>query len=127
LRPLYAAAGAAAAEAALDAFEAGEWGRTFPTVVAAWRRAWTQVIPFLAVPPELRRVIHTTNAVGSVHARVRKIIRTRGHFPTGDVPNKPIWLALRNVTAGWPAFRRCLARANETLTGARRRITAGRR
>jgi hypothetical protein len=68
LRPIDAAAGAAAAEAALDAFEAGEWGRTFPTVVAAWRRAWTQVIPFLAVPPELRRVIHTTNAVDTVLA-----------------------------------------------------------
>jgi transposase-like protein len=101
LRPIYAAASAEAAVAALDAFEDGEWGRKFPTVVAAWRRAWDQVIPFFTFPPEIRRVIYTTNAIESVNARVRKIIKTRGHFPTDDAANKLIWLALRNITAGW--------------------------
>jgi putative transposase len=101
LRPIYAAASAEAAEAALDAFEAGEWGRKFPTVVAAWRRAWDRVIPFFAFPPAIRRVIYTTNAIESVHARLRKIIKTRGHFPTDDAANKLIWLALRNITADW--------------------------
>ena len=101
LRPIYAAASAEAAEAALDAFAAGEWGRKFPTVVAAWRRAWGQVIPFFAFPPQIRRVIYTTNAIESVNARLRKIIKTRGHFPTDDAANKLIWLALRNITADW--------------------------
>src|SRR5580658_684098 len=101
LRPIYAAASAEAALAALDAFEDGEWGRKFPTVVAAWRRAWTQVIPFFTFPPAIRRVIYTTNAIESVNARLRKIIKTRGHFPTDDAANKLIWLALRNITAGW--------------------------
>ena len=101
LRPIYAAANAEAAEAALDAFADGEWGRRFPTVVAAWRRAWAQVIPFFAFPPEIRRVIYTTNAIESVNARLRKIIKTRGHFPTDDAANKLIWLALRNITADW--------------------------
>jgi transposase-like protein len=101
LRPIYAAASAEAALAALDAFEAGEWGLKFPTVVAAWRRAWDQVIPFFTFPPEIRRVIYTTNAIESVNARVRKIIKTRGHFPTDDAANKLIWLALRNITADW--------------------------
>ena len=101
LRPIYAAASAEAALAALDAFEAGEWGRKFPTVASAWRRAWDQVIPFFTFPPEIRRVIYTTNAIESVNARVRKIIKTRGHFPTDDAANKLIWLALRNITAGW--------------------------
>ena len=101
LRPIYAAASAEAAEAALDAFAAGDWGRKFPTVVAAWRRAWAQVIPFFAFPPEIRRVIYTTNAIESVNARLRKIIKTRGHFPTDDAANKLIWLALRNITADW--------------------------
>ena len=101
LRPIYAAASAEAALAALDAFEDGEWGRKFPTVVAAWRRAWDQVIPFFTFPPEIRRVISTTNAIESVNARVRKIIKTRGHFPTDDAANKLIWLALRNITADW--------------------------
>jgi transposase-like protein len=101
LRPIYAAASAEAAEAALDVFAASEWGRKFPTVVAAWRRAWAQVIPFFAFPPEIRRVIYTTNAIESVNARLRKIIKTRGHFPTDDAANKLIWLALRNITAEW--------------------------
>jgi putative transposase len=101
LRPIYAAASAEAAEAALDAFETGEWGRKFPTVVAAWRRAWGQVIAFFTFPPEIRRVIYTTNAIESVNARVRKIIKTRGHFPTDEAASKLIWLALRNITAEW--------------------------
>lgn len=101
LRPIYAAASAEAALAALDAFEDGEWGRKFPTVAAAWRRAWDQVIPFFAFPPEIRRVIYTTNAIESINARLRKIIKTRGHFPTDDAANKLIWLALRNITADW--------------------------
>jgi putative transposase len=101
LRPIYAAASAEAALAALDAFEDGEWGRKFPTVAAAWRRAWDQVIPFFTFPPEIRRVIYTTNAIESINARLRKIIRTRGHFPTDDAANKLIWLALRNITADW--------------------------
>ncbi len=101
LRPIYTAASVDAALTALDAFEHGPWGLRFPTVVAAWRRAWTQVIPFFAFPPEVRRVIYTTNALESVHARLRKIIKTRGHFPSDDAATKLIWLALRNITAAW--------------------------
>ena len=101
LRPIYAAASAEAAAAALDAFEAGEWGRKFPTVVGAWRRAWDQVIPFFTFPPEIRRVIYTTDAIESVNARLRKIIKTRCHFPTDEAAGKLIWLALRNITADW--------------------------
>ncbi len=101
LRPIYTAASAEAAEAALDAFEAGEWGQKFPTVVAAWRRAWDRVIPFFAFPSAIRRVIYTTNAIESVNSRIRKIIKTRGHFPSDDAASKLIWLALRNITADW--------------------------
>jgi transposase-like protein len=101
LRPIYAAPSAEAALAALDAFEDGEWGQKFPTVVAAWRRAWDRVIPFFAFPAEIRRVIYTTNAIESVNARLRKIIKTRGHFPSDDAASKLIWLALRNITADW--------------------------
>jgi putative transposase len=101
LRPIYTAASADAAGIALDTFAEGRWGLQFPTVVASWRRAWTQVIPFFAFPPEVRRVIYTTNALESVNARVRKIIKTRGHFPNDEAATKLIWLALRNITAAW--------------------------
>jgi putative transposase len=90
-----------AAAEALDLFARGPWGIRFPTVVASWRRAWAQVIPFFAFPPEVRRVIYTTNALESVNARVRKIIKTRGHFPTDEAATKLIWLALRNISARW--------------------------
>lgn len=101
IRPIYSAVSAEAAEAALNEFEQGTWGRKFPTVVAAWRRAWSRVIPFFTFPPEVRRVIYTTNAIESVNAQVRKIIKTRGHFPSDDAASKLIWLALRNITADW--------------------------
>lgn len=101
LRPIYTAPSADAAMLALDEFERGPWGTRFPTVVASWRRAWAHVIPFFAFPPEIRRVIYTTNALESLNARVRKIIKTRGHFPNDDAATKLIWLALRNISAAW--------------------------
>jgi transposase-like protein len=101
LKPIYAAPSAEAALAALDAFEQGPWGKKLPTVAAAWRRAWDKVIPFFAFPPAVRKVIYTTNAIESINARLRKIIKTRGHFPSDDAATKLIWLALRNITAVW--------------------------
>jgi len=101
IKPIYTAVSAEAAESELNAFEAGPWGQKFPTVVGAWRRAWDKVIPFFAFPPEVRRVIYTTNAIESVNARLRKIIKTRGHFPSDDAATKLIWLALRNITEDW--------------------------
>jgi transposase-like protein len=101
IRPIYTAASAEAAQAELDAFEQGAWGRKFPAVVAAWRRAWDRVIPFFTFPPAVRRVIYTTNAIESINARLRKIIKSRGHFPSDDAATKLIWLALRNITADW--------------------------
>ncbi|AEF88852.1 transposase mutator type [Delftia sp. Cs1-4] len=101
IRPIYTAPSAEAAQAELEAFEQGPWGHKFPTVVAAWRRAWDKVIPFFAFPPAVRRVVYTTNAIESINARLRKIIKTRGHFPSDDAATKLIWLALRNITADW--------------------------
>ncbi|MEO5766043.1 MAG: IS256 family transposase [Casimicrobiaceae bacterium] len=101
IRPIYTAVSAEAAESELAAFATGPWGQKFPTVVASWRRAWSNVIPFFAFPPAVRKVIYTTNCVESVNARLRKIIKTRGHFPSDDAAGKLIWLALRNITAGW--------------------------
>ena len=101
IKPIYTAPSAEAAQSELDAFEEGAWGKKFPTVAAAWRRAWDKVIPFFAFPAHIRRVIYTTNAIESVNARLRKIIKTRGHFPSDDAATKLIWLALRNITADW--------------------------
>ena len=99
IKPVYTAASAEAAAEALDEFERGPWGQRYPTVGAAWRRAWDRVIPFFAYPPEVRRLIYTTNAIESLHSQLRKIIKTRGHFPSDEAATKLIWLALRNITA----------------------------
>jgi len=101
IKPIYTAPSAEAALAELDAFERSPWGAKFPTVVAAWRRAWDKVIPFFAFPPAVRKVVYTTNAIESINARLRKIIKTRGHFPNDAAATKLIWLALRNITAKW--------------------------
>jgi transposase-like protein len=99
IRPIYTALNADTAADALDAFERGPWGQRFPTVVAAWRSAWDRVIPFFAYPPAVRKLIYTTNAIESLHSQLRKIIKTRGHFPSDDAASELIWLALRNITA----------------------------
>jgi transposase-like protein len=101
LRPVYTAPSAEAGALELDAFERGPWGQKYPTVVAAWRRAWDRVIPFFAFPPAVRRLIYTTNSIESLHSQLRKIIKTRGHFPSDDAATKLIWLALHNITADW--------------------------
>jgi len=101
LKPIYTAVSAEAAEEELEAFAQGPWGKRFPTVAPSWRRAWDKVIPFFAFPPEVRRVLYTTNAIESVNARLRKIIKTRGHFPSDAAATKLIWLALRNITTTW--------------------------
>jgi hypothetical protein len=79
-------ANAEAAQGELEAFEQGPWGRKFPTVAAAWRRAWSHVIPFFAFPPKIRWAIYTTNAIESINSRLRKIIKSRGHFPATMPP-----------------------------------------
>ncbi|WP_150550827.1 IS256 family transposase, partial [Pandoraea soli] len=101
IRPIYTAPSAEAAQAELDSFAAGPWGQKFPPVSAAWRNAWDRVIPFFAFPPEVRKVIYTTNAIENINSQLRKIIKTRGHFPSDDAATKLIWLALRNITADW--------------------------
>ncbi len=65
----------------------------------SWQRAWEHVTPFFAFAPEIRRVIYTTNAIESLNMQLRKIIKTRGHFPNDEAAIKLLWLALRNVLA----------------------------
>lgn len=101
LRPIYQAPDAHAAQAALEAFEQGPWGRKYPAITQSWRRHWEQVIPFFAFSPDIRRVIYTTNAIESLNSEVRKAVRNKGHFPSDAAATKLIWLALQNISAKW--------------------------
>ncbi len=97
LRPIYTAPTVDAAESELLAFAESDLGRRYPATVATWENAWERFIPFLAFPPELRRIIYTTNSVESLNYKLRKIIKNRGHFPHDDAAIKLLWLAIRDI------------------------------
>ena len=100
LRAIYRAETAEVAELRLADFEA-EWGKKYPAIAPAWRRAWNEVIPFFAYPPQIRKMIYTTNAIESLHRGLRKIIKTRGAFPSDEAAIKLLYLALRNLGVHW--------------------------
>ena len=97
LRPIYTAPTVEAAECELLAFAESELGRRYPAAVATWENAWERFIPFLAFPPEVRKIIYTTNSIESLNYQLRKIIKNRGHFPTDDAVIKLLWLAIRDI------------------------------
>ena len=86
LKLIYRAASAEEAEQRLTEFEAGAWGRKYPTIAASWRRAWEEVIPFFAYPAEVRKIIYTTNAIESLNMQLRKVLKTRGHVDVAAAP-----------------------------------------
>jgi transposase-like protein len=89
------------AEAALTAFEASAFGVRYPMIGKSWRANWQRVIPFLAFPREIRKVIYTTNAIESLNYSLRKIIKTRGHFPSEEAATKLLYLALIRAEQRW--------------------------
>jgi putative transposase len=100
LKAIYTAATAESAEAALEAFES-KWQKQFPQIGRSWRTCWQHIIPFFAYPPEIRKVIYTTNAIESMQAQLRKVTRKRGSFPTADSVRKVIYLALDRIAKKW--------------------------
>jgi len=101
LKPIYQAPSADAALLALDAFEAAAWGQKYPALAPLWRRHWEQVIPFPAFPPEMRRILYTTNAIEGLNSTPRTAVRNRGHFPTGEAAIKLLYLVFRRVSQNW--------------------------
>jgi transposase-like protein len=104
LKPIYTAIDADAAQQALEDFDE-KWGKRFPVITQSWLSAWEYVIPFLAFPPEVRRVIYTTNAIEALNRQLRKAIKTKGHFPNEDAARKLIYLALTNAVPQWTRIR----------------------
>lgn len=100
LRKIYTSATVAEAEAALEAF-ASVWDATHPTIAQIWRRNWERVIPFFAFPADIRKVIYTTNAVESLNMTLRKLIKTRGSFPSEEAALKLLYMGLKNVSKKW--------------------------
>lgn len=101
LKGIYRAVDAKAAEEALTAFEASEWGQRYPAIGQSWRRAWSEVIPFFAFPEEVRRIIYTTNAIEALNAQLRRAVRSRGHFPSDEAATKLLYLILSRSEKEW--------------------------
>jgi putative transposase len=119
LKPIYRAATADEAELQLSEF-AGKWTK-YPAITKLWRDNWERVIPFFAFPEEVRKVVYTTNAVESLHMSLRKIIKTRGSFPTEEAALKLLYLALSKVVAKWETVQNWKQMLNylETMCGDR--------
>ena len=113
LKTIYRANDADDGEAALSAFEASEWGRKYPAIGQSWRRAWTEVVPFYAFHPDVRRLIYTTNAIEALNSKLRRAVRARGHFPTDEAAMKLLFLVLNRSEKEWtmPAREWSIAKA----------------
>ncbi|WP_147281206.1 transposase, partial [Gaiella occulta] len=96
LRPVYSAPTEAAAKTALDEL-AGKWGERYPAIIRLWQNAWAEFAPFLSYSPEIRKVIYSTNAIESMHARFRRAVRVRGHFPNEQAAMKCLYLTIRSL------------------------------
>jgi transposase-like protein len=100
LRLIYQSATVEDAQQQLSAFEA-KWDSQHPPIAQIWRRNWSRIIPFFDYPPEIRRVIYTTNAIESINMSLRKIIKNRSSFPTDEAASKLLYLALNNISRKW--------------------------
>lgn len=100
LKTIYTAATDVEAEQRLAEFSL-KWDAKFPMIAKSWRSNWTRVIPFFAHPPEIRKVIYTTNAIESLNMSLRKVTKARGSFPNDDAVSKLLYLALRNIAKKW--------------------------
>ena len=100
LKDIYRAVDAEAGKAALEAFDAGHWGRKYPAIGQSWRRAWNEVVPFYAFPAEVRRLLYT-NAIEALNAKLRRAVRARGHFPTDEAAMKLLFLVLNRSEKEW--------------------------
>jgi putative transposase len=100
LKPVYRAVNAEAAADALEAFD-DTWGSKYPMIAESWRTRWENIIPFLALPADLRKAVYTTNSIENLNRQIRKTIKTRGHFPDEQAATKLIYLAIQRSERKW--------------------------
>lgn len=100
LRPIYCASTVEDAEQRLEEF-AAKWDGAYPTISQMWRRNWEHLTPFFDYPADIRKVIYTTNAVESLNMSLRKVIKTRGSFPSQESAMKLLFLALERIAKKW--------------------------
>jgi len=100
LKRVYSASTADEAEQYLTEFEV-KWDDAYPPIAKSWRNNWTRIIPFFDYPPEIRKIIYTTNAIESVNMSLRKVSKNRSSFPNDEAVTKLFYLALINISKKW--------------------------
>jgi transposase-like protein len=100
LKRVYRATSKDAAEQALDELEA-RWGDLYPIVIKSWRTKWENLSAYFKYPPDIRRVIYTTNSIEAVHRQFRKLTKTKGGFPNEDSLLKLLYLGVQNASKKW--------------------------
>ncbi len=99
MREIYTAPSLPAAEALFADF-IDRWREQYPAMINSWETSWNEFIPFLEFPPELRRIVYTTNAIESLNARFRRAVRHRGHFPNEQAALKVLYLVANQHKPG---------------------------
>ena len=100
LKTIYAASTADEAQIRLQEFD-DKWGADYPTIVRSWRSNWARITPFFDYPPEIRRIIYTTNAIESLNNSLRKVTKNRNSFPSDEAAIKLLYMALKNIQKKW--------------------------
>jgi len=100
LKPVYQAVSKEAAEDALLLLDE-KWGKKYPIVLQSWQNKWENLSVYFKYPPEIRKVIYTTNIIESVHIQFRKLTKTKGAFPNENSLLKLLYMGIKNATKKW--------------------------
>lgn len=100
LKNVYQAPNEEAAGIALDELDE-KWGSKYQSSVSSWRNNWAQLSTYFKYPPEIRKIIYTTNSIENFNRQLRKVTKTRTIFPTDDSLFKILYLAMMDITKKW--------------------------
>jgi putative transposase len=110
LRPLYTAETREAAEQALEEFDR-RWGAQYPAIASRWREQWAEVLPFLHLPPDIRKAIYMTKPIDALHRRLRRVSKAAGEMPSNEAALTVLFIAIRKAKRVWgqpfPLWHRC--------------------
>ena len=76
-------------------------GAENPLAVKSWRTNWPELATFFKYPPEIRKLIYTTNAIENFNRQLRKVTKTKSAFVSDDALMKLLYLTTMNIVEKW--------------------------